>query len=130
MIGISSNRVRSLLHICWHLLPLNNRVQWKMHGLPELISLSTLKSVTTRYKFCCFLLTKRTGELYPVKPLQIIPSFSNLSISFCIICFWSSQILYGLTKKGLSSHSFNFTSKYEHVPISSPNAECCCVFEH
>ena len=83
------------------------------------LSLSTLKSVTTRYKFCCFLLTKRTGKLYPVKPLRIIPSFSNLSISFCIIGFWSSRILYVLTKKGLSSHSFNFTSKYGHVPISS-----------
>ena len=82
-------------------------------------SLSTLKSVTTLYKFCCFLFTRRTGELYPVKPLRIIPNFSNLSISFCIIGFWSSRILYGLTKEGLSSRNFNLTSKYGHVPISS-----------
>ena len=73
----------------------------------------------THYKFCCFRLTNRTGELYPVEPFQIIPSFSNLSISFCIIGFWSSRILYGLTKNSLSSLNLSFTSKYGHVPISS-----------
>ena len=82
-------------------------------------SLSTLKSVTTWYKFCCFCLTNSTGKLYPVKSFWIIPSFSNLSISFCIIGFWSSQMLYGHTKKGLSSRNLSFTSKYGHVPISS-----------
>ena len=75
--------------------------------------------MTTRYKFCCFHLTDRTGELYLIKPFRIISSFSNLSISFCIIGFWSSRILYGLTKNGLSSLNLSFTSKYGHVPISS-----------
>ena len=82
-------------------------------------SFSTLKLVTTRYKFCCFRLTNSTGKLYPVKPFRIILSFSNLSISFCISGFWSSQMLYGHTKKGFSSLNLSFTSKYGHVPISS-----------
>ena len=84
------------------------------------LSLSTLKSVTILYKFCCFLFTNNTGELYPVRPFSIIPNFSNLSISLCTTAFCSSLIGYGCTKNGESSRGCNLTSKYGHVKISSP----------
>ena len=58
------------------------------------------------------------GELYPVNAFLIIPNFSNLSISFCIIGFWSSQMLYSWTKNGLSSLNLSWTSKYGQVSIS------------
>ena len=89
-------------------------------------SLSTLKSVTTLYKFCCFLFTNNTGELYPIRPFSIIPNLSNLSISLCTIAFCSSLIGYGHAKNGVSSRSCNLTSKYEHVPISSLKLKASC----
>ena len=49
----------------------------------------------------------------------MMPKCSSLSIFFCTTFFCSSHMGYGLTKNGVSSFSFRYTSINGHVPISS-----------